>query len=150
MVRKFSLPFPTGYSVRVYRIGCNNRPFYLIGAMPRKVPTSNRREKRPDEVLGCVDPMPNERGELIVSCDLNRLNYYLGKGATPSALVAHYLGLAGYLPLAPKLFINAWRHRAGLPTRHGIRPNIHPEPRPRKSEEELAADNAAVSSTYSQ
>lgn len=149
MVRKFSLPFPSGYGIRVFRIGCNNRPFYLIGAMSKKVPVSNRPERRPDEVIGSVDPMPNERGELIVACDLNRLNYYLGRGATPSSLVSHYLGLAGYLPLAPKLFINAWRTRAGKPTRRGLRPNVHPEPRAKRTEEELAADNAAISSTYS-
>lgn len=126
MVRKFKLPFPSGYSVRLHRIGCNNRPFYLIGAMPKKVSVGNKRNQRPDEVIGSVDPMPNEHGELIVSCDLTRLCYYLGKEARLSKLLAHYLGLVGFYPMHPKVYINAWRARAGLETKGGVRPTVHP------------------------
>lgn len=126
MVRRFKLPFPSGYSVRLYRGGCSNRPFYFIGAMPKKVPVNYAPENRPDEIIGSVDPMPNERNELIVACDLNRLSYYLGKGARPSKLLAHYLGLVGFYPMHPKLFINAWRHREGKESKKGIRPDIHP------------------------
>lgn len=129
MVRKFCLPFPKHYGVRLFRIGCNNRPFYLIGAMHKKVPVSSLPQYRPDEVIGSIDPMPNEHGEHIVACDLNRLSYYLGKGAKPSKLLAHYLGLAGFLPLHPKLFINAWRTREGKETRKGLRPTVHPVPK---------------------
>lgn len=129
MVRKFCLPFPRHYGVRLYRIGCNNRPFYLIGAMHKKVPVGNQLQYRPDEVIGSIDPMPNERGELIVACDLNRLSYYLGRDARPSQLLSHYLGLVGFLPLPPKVFINAWRSREGKLTRRGIRDSVHPVPR---------------------
>lgn len=125
MVRKFSLPFPRGYGIRLYRSGCSNRPFYLIGAMPKKVPVGYEPDKRPDEIIGSIDPMPNEHGELIVACDLNRLNYYLGKGARPSKLLSHYLGLIGFYPMPPKLFINAWRTRQGKETRRGLRPTVH-------------------------
>lgn len=126
MVRRFYLPFAKSYGIRLHRTGCANRPFYLIGAMHKKVPVGKAPERRPDEVIGSVDPMPNERGELIVSCDLNKLSYYLGKGARPSKLLAHFLGLAGFYPLHPKLYINAWRTREGKPTRHGLRPTVHP------------------------
>lgn len=115
MVRKFSLPFPKGYGIRLHRVGCANRPFFLIGAMPKKVPLGYKPDKRPDEIIGSIDPMPNEHGENLVACDLNRLCYYLGKGAKPSRLLSHYLGLAGFLPLHPKLFVNAWRTREGKP-----------------------------------
>lgn len=77
-------------------------------------------------MIGSVDPLPNEHGEHVVACDLNRLSYYLGKGARPSKLLSHYLGLAGFLPLNPKIFINAWRHSEGKETRAGLRPNVHP------------------------
>lgn len=126
MVRKFNLPWPSGYGIRLYRIGCVNRPFYLIGAMPKKIPSGRKPEQRPDEVIGSIDPMPNEHGEQLVSCDLNRLCYYLGKGAKPSKLLAHYLGLSGFWPLHPKLFINSWRHREGKESRKGMRPTVHP------------------------
>lgn len=128
MVRRFSLPFPKGYGIRLHRIGCNNRPFYLIAAMPKKVPVGTTPDKRPDEVIGSIDPMPNEHNEHIVSCDLNRLCYYLGKGARPSKLLAHYLGLAGFYPMHPKLLINSWREREGKGSKRGLRPTVHPMP----------------------
>lgn len=129
MVRRFTLPFARGYGVRLFRIGCKNRPFYLIGAMPKNVPVHKEPKYRPDEVIGSIDPLPNEHGEHIVACDLNRLCYYIGKGAKPSKLLAQYLGLAGFWPLHPKILINSWRTRDGQVTRRGIRPTTLPAPR---------------------
>ena len=94
--------------------------------MEKNVPVSLEPDKRPDEIIGSIDPMPNEHGEHIVACDLNRLSYYLGKGAKLSKLLSHYLGLAGFLPMHPKVYINAWRARDGKETRKGLRPNVHP------------------------
>lgn len=128
MVRKFRLPFPSGYGIRLHRIGCHNRPFYLIAAMPNKVPVSNKPYNRPDEIIGSIDPMPNEHNEHVVACDLNRLCYYMGKGAKLSKLLTQYLGLVGFLPLHPKLLINAWRVREGKESRGGILPEVHPAP----------------------
>lgn len=136
MVRRFTLPFPKGYGIRLHRTGCNNRPFYLIGAMPKKIPVGYKPDKRPDEVIGSIDPMPNEHGEHIVACDLNRLCYYLGKGATPSRLLSHYLGLIGFYPMPPKVYINAWRHREGKESRRGLRPNVHPQPRSERQQQQ--------------
>lgn len=127
MVRKFTLPFAKGYGIRLHRVGCNNRPFYLIAAMPKKVPPGTQPNRRPEEVIGSIDPMPNEHGEHIVACDLNRLCYYMGKGASLSKLLTQYLGLVGFLPLHPKLLINAWRTREDKPTKHGLRPDVHPK-----------------------
>lgn len=124
MVRNFSLPFSSRYGIRLHRIGCNNRPFYLIGTMPKSRPVGNSPDLRPDEVIGSVDPMPNEHGELIVACDLNKLCYYLGKGAHPSKLLAHYLGMIGFYPFHPKVLVNAMRIREGKPTRRGIKVNV--------------------------
>lgn len=121
MVRGFSIPVIRGYGLKLHKVGCNNRPFYLIGAIDRKVPIGKQPDRRPDEIIGSVDPMPNERGELIVACDLSRLCYYLGKGAKPSKLLAHYLGLIGFLPIPPKVLVNAWRKRNGQEVRGGIK-----------------------------
>lgn len=127
MVRKFSLPFPRGYGLRLHRIGCENRPFYLIGAMPKKVMCGKHPRYRPDEIIGSVDPLPNENGELIVACDMNKLCFYLGKGANISKFLGQFLGLAGVLPMHPQVHINAWRSRMGLRTQGGVRPTVHPE-----------------------
>lgn len=135
MVRRFKLPFPSGYGIRLFRIGCSNRPFYLIGAMPKKIKVNYHPKYRPDEVIGSIDPMPNENNELIVACDLNRLSYYIGKGARPSNLLAQYLGLIGFYPMHQKLYINAWRHREGKESKRGIRPDIHPKNRIELEEE---------------
>lgn len=95
--------------------------------MPKKIAANNKPGTRPDEVIGSVDPLPNEHGEHVVACDLNRLCYYLGKGAKPSRLLAHYLGLAGFYPYHPKVLVNAWRTRDGKETRKGLRPDVHPK-----------------------
>jgi len=110
--------------------------------MHKKVPVSLKPDKRPDEVIGSVDPLPNEHGEHIVACDLNRLSYYLGKGAKPSKLLAQYLGLTGFLPMHPKLFINAWRHNEGKESRKGLRPNVHP--RSQGGDEDMAEKRRAM------
>lgn len=124
-MRGFHLPMPRGYSLRMVKIGCPNRPFFLIGAMPKKRHLSYKRvENRPDEIIGCVDTLPNERGEHIIACDLERLSYYLGQGAKPSKVLAKYLGLAGIMPHHPKILINAWRSRAGLEIRQWYKSKV--------------------------
>lgn len=87
-------PFYPGIIIRVWRRGCVNRPFYLIGVSPTR-----RRPNQPpgtpylDEVFGCWDPMPNEKGEIIASIDLKRLVYYMGKGAYLGRKVQDILGM---------------------------------------------------------
>lgn len=78
-----------GFSIRLLRQGCANRPFYQIGI----VPTSRRPGLPPDEIIGSYDPMPNEKGETIASVDLNRLAYWLGRDAYLSFGVSNVLGM---------------------------------------------------------
>ncbi|RWS01855.1 28S ribosomal protein S16: mitochondrial-like protein [Dinothrombium tinctorium] len=102
------IPFwRTGFHLRLVQMGCTNRPFYHIAAIPRKKLIG----RVPDEVIGCFDPMPNERDEKIVAVDLERLAFWLGKGATPSSGVYRLLGLMGFLPVHPQTYAEAWKLR---------------------------------------
>ena len=70
-------------------MGCKNRPFYQLGALPAR----RRPNLLPDEVLGNVDPIPNENNEIIASADLKRLSYWMGKEAMLSNGAKDVLGL---------------------------------------------------------
>ena len=85
MVRFF---WKTGDVIRLVRMGCTNRPFYHIGVIPAR----KRIGRVPHEVIGSYDNFPNERNEKLVSIDLNRLTYWLGRGAEPSKSVGMLLG----------------------------------------------------------
>lgn len=88
--------------------------------MHKKILPGSKPAFRPDETIGSYDPLPNEKGEVIVACDLNKFCYYIGKGSQPSNAVEQLLGIAGFWPMHPKLFINAWRRRDGKPVRGGL------------------------------
>ncbi|XP_054160722.1 probable 28S ribosomal protein S16, mitochondrial [Oppia nitens] len=94
-------------SVRLIRMGCKNRPFYQIGALP----TRRRSNLLPDEVIGNVDPIPNQNNEIIASCDLKRLAYWTGKGVVFSKGIQNILGMAGWLPIPPAIYIKALENR---------------------------------------
>ena len=59
------------------------------------------------EQLGTFDPMPNMFNEKICSFNYERLKYWLAMGAHPVKSVRRLLGLSGFLPLDPTLFIFA-------------------------------------------
>lgn len=93
MVRDWSkilplFPSVTGAEVRLRRIGCQNRKFYQIGVCPR----ARRQDLAVNEVIGCYDPMPNERNEKLVSLDMERFAYWLGQGAKLTPDVKNLLG----------------------------------------------------------
>ena len=81
-------PLKSGFSVRLIRMGCKNRPFYQLGALP----TRRRPNLLPDEVLGNVDPIPNENNEIVASADLKRLSFWMGKGAKFSKGAENVMG----------------------------------------------------------
>lgn len=74
------------------------------------------RRRRPHEQaleqIGSFDPMPNERNELLVAINFDRLKYWFGQGAKPSLGVSCLLGLAGYTNVHPHTYMKAWRARA--------------------------------------
>ena len=67
---------------------CCLQEFFHIGVtLPRQ-----RIGLPADEVLGSYDPMPTEKGQKLVAINLERLAYWLGKGAKPSFGVHELLG----------------------------------------------------------
>jgi len=74
--------------IRLVRTGRNNRPFYRIVAVDK------RKDGRGDvlEVLGSYDPLPHPAK---VQLKDERVTYWLGVGAQPSATVASLLKKRG-------------------------------------------------------
>ncbi len=81
-------PHKSGFGIRLIRMGCKNRPFYQLGALPSR----RRSNLLPDEVIGNVDPIPNENNEIIACVDLKRLSYWMGKGGRLSIGAQNILG----------------------------------------------------------
>ncbi|XP_028170624.1 small ribosomal subunit protein bS16m [Ostrinia nubilalis] len=94
-------------SIRLIRQGCTNRPFFHISVTQRK-----RLNSQPViEQLGSYDPMANINNEKLVALNLERMKYWLGKGAHVSPPVAEILGLSGFFPIHPRTYMTAWRNR---------------------------------------
>ncbi|XP_061705414.1 small ribosomal subunit protein bS16m [Cydia pomonella] len=94
-------------SIRLVRHGCTNRPFFHISVTHRKRTTT----QPVIEQLGSFDPMPNVFNEKLVALNLERLKYWLGKGAHVTPPVAELLGLSGFFPIHPRSYMTAWRNR---------------------------------------
>ncbi len=64
------------------------------------------------EQIGSWDPFPNRvHGEQLIGLNVERILYWMGNGAEPSARVAELLGLAGILPIHPHSLLVAHRAR---------------------------------------
>ncbi|XP_076234242.1 mitochondrial ribosomal protein S16 [Calliopsis andreniformis] len=94
-------------TIRLVRYGCANRPFYHIVVMGTKY----NQHKPPIEQLGSVDPLPNKHNENLIALNFERIQHWLGQGIEVSKPVAHLFGLAGFFPVHPKTYMNAWRRR---------------------------------------
>lgn len=118
-------PRKAGYGIKLIRMGCSNRPYYQIGA----IPSTRRTGLLPDEVIGSLDPMPNERNEIVASVDLSRLSYWMGRGARLSVGMRTLLGLAGWTPVPPHVYIRAKaeREKMAQPTTKGEDDDEEPE-----------------------
>ncbi|KAI6073684.1 28s ribosomal protein mitochondrial [Aix galericulata] len=93
--------------IRLALGGCTNRPFYrIVAAHSRRA-----RDGKYLEQLGCLDPLPNARGEKVAGLNLERLRHWLGCGAQLSRPAEKLLGLAGFLPLHPMTVTGAERLR---------------------------------------
>ncbi|KAJ8708664.1 hypothetical protein PYW08_010046 [Mythimna loreyi] len=94
-------------SIRLIRQGCTNRPFFHISVTHRR-----RLNSQPViEQLGSYDPMPNTNNEKLVALNLERIKFWLGKGAHVTDPVAELLGLSGFFPIHPRSYMTAWRNR---------------------------------------
>ncbi|XP_015782109.1 probable 28S ribosomal protein S16, mitochondrial [Tetranychus urticae] len=99
--------WPSGIVIRFVREGCINRPFYHLAVLPAK----KRVGRVPDEVIGSFDIFANENNERLFAVDIDRLNYWLGKGAKLSPGTSALLGYAGILEPSPASLLTAWRNR---------------------------------------
>ncbi|MDR1511738.1 MAG: 30S ribosomal protein S16 [Endomicrobium sp.] len=70
--------------LRLQRKGKPKRPYYRIVAIDQRV----KREGRPIEIIGRCDPMSKDNK---FNVNMERVNYWLSTGATPSETVAAYI-----------------------------------------------------------
>ncbi|XP_019873258.2 probable 28S ribosomal protein S16, mitochondrial [Aethina tumida] len=93
--------------IRFSRHGCTNRPFFHI------VVTERRRDVNMPviEQLGSFDPIPNQNNEKLVSLNYERIRHWIGNGAHVSTPVEQLFGLAGFFPVHPTTYQQAWRKR---------------------------------------
>jgi len=73
--------------LRLTRMGAKKKPFYRIVAADTRAP----RDGRIIEKLGHYDPMTEPP---VIVVDLERVDYWIGVGATPSDTVAQLIGKA--------------------------------------------------------
>lgn len=102
--------------IRLALGGCTNRPFYrIVAAHSRRA-----RDGKYLEQLGCLDPLPNARGEKVAGLNLERLRHWLGCGAQLSRPAEKLLGMRrggerGWEPRgearrgSAPLFLQGWR-----------------------------------------
>ena len=87
--------------LRLKRMGRTHRPFYRVCAMDRRVPVNGRAI----EELGWYDPVAAE--ELQLNLKLDRIEYWLSKGAQPSRTVKGLIRKSGGDPTPGKKLENA-------------------------------------------
>jgi small subunit ribosomal protein S16 len=71
--------------LRLKRMGRRNRPFFRLNAMDQRSP----RNGRVIEELGWYDPIAPAEKQLVINVE--RVDYWLGKGAQPSDTVRSLL-----------------------------------------------------------
>ncbi|CAG0900442.1 unnamed protein product [Darwinula stevensoni] len=95
------------FVIRMVHQGCANRPFYHL-----VVHKSHKNQHDPPiEQVGSFDPMLNENNEKLVAVNMERLKFWLGKGAKVSTPCAEVLGIVGVLPIHPRTYMQGWRMR---------------------------------------
>lgn len=78
--------------IRLARGGSKKRPFYRIVAADSRMP----RDGRFIEKLGTYNPLLPKDSEERVKMNMERVQYWLDKGAQPSDRVARFLETAGH------------------------------------------------------
>jgi len=77
--------------IRLARGGSKKRPFYRVVAADSRAP----RDGRYIEKLGTYNPLLPKDSEERVKLDMERIQYWLGQGATPTDRVSRFLEAAG-------------------------------------------------------
>ncbi len=83
--------------LRLKRMGRRNRPFYRIAAMDHRTAPKGKAI----EDLGSYDPLINE-WDKAVTCNAERVKYWLSVGAQPSETLASLLKKIGVDPTPGK------------------------------------------------
>ncbi|MCY4306391.1 MAG: 30S ribosomal protein S16 [Aestuariivita sp.] len=81
--------------IRLARGGSKKRPFYRIVAADSRMP----RDGRFKEKLGTYNPLLPKDSENRVTMNLDRIKYWLSKGAQPSDRISRFLEAAGILEM---------------------------------------------------
>ena len=84
--------------LRLQRFGMKHKPFYRIVAAHVRA----ARDAKFLEILGTYNPLPDKHGTKHVTLNVERINYWVARGADPSETVARLLGRAGVLPMYPR------------------------------------------------
>ena len=92
---------------------CTNRPFFRL-ALTRDLASL---QEGYIEDLGSIDPMPNKDNQILCALNLTRIRQLLARGVQMRGFVAHYLGLAGFLPVSPRAYLIAFKNRKTLEQR---------------------------------
>ena len=79
--------------IRLSRGGSKKRPFYRIVATDSRMP----RDGRFIEKLGTYNPLLPKDSEDRVKMDMERIQHWLDKGATPTDRVSRFLEAAGVI-----------------------------------------------------
>ena len=79
--------------IRLARGGSKKRPFYRIVAADSRMP----RDGRYIEKLGTYNPLLPKDSEDRIKMDVERVQYWLGQGATPTDRISRMLEAAGVL-----------------------------------------------------
>ncbi|MCP5086134.1 MAG: 30S ribosomal protein S16 [Rhodobacteraceae bacterium] len=77
--------------IRLARGGSKKRPYYRVVAADSRSP----RDGRYVEKLGTYSPLLPKDSEERVKLDMERVQYWLGQGATPTERVSRFLEAAG-------------------------------------------------------
>ena len=80
--------------IRLARGGSKKRPHYAVVATDSRMP----RDGRFLEKLGTYNPLLPKDSEERVKLDMERVQYWLSKGAQPTDRVARFLEAAGVTP----------------------------------------------------
>jgi len=91
--------------IRLSRKGAKKRPFYRIVVANERSP----RDGRYVENVGTYNPMLNKENIDRVNLNVERIKYWLSKGANPTRRVAYFLGYAKIteMPHFPKSILKS-------------------------------------------
>ena len=84
--------------LRLQRFGMKHKPFYRIVAAHVRA----ARDAKFLEILGTYNPIPDRFGSKHVTLNIERIKYWVARGADPSETVARLLGRAGIVPMFPR------------------------------------------------